>query len=187
MKILVVGGGIIGCSLAYELTKAGCAVTLLERSTPGAEASSAAAGVLSPLAEATHAASSQLAVEAWDAADLRTREPAMSTNVRGAMFVKSDHWVNNQRLVVAYAQAAVAAGVALISGCAGHRRTAQRGDRAGPRPGGLADHPHVVRVSPVGTGRPADSRPVAGGSTICGSPPHTIARVFCWRRSPRSS
>ena len=166
MKILVVGGGIIGCSLAYELTKAGCAVTLLERSTPGAEASSAAAGVLSPLAEATHAASSQLAVEAWDADDLRTREPAMSTNVRGAMFVKSDHWVNNQRLVVAYAQ---------------------RGDRAGPRPGGLADHPHVVRVSPVGTGRPADSRPVAGGSTICGSPPHTIARVFCWRRSPRSS
>ena len=43
MKILVVGGGIIGCATAYELIKAGCAVTLLERSTPGAEASSAAA------------------------------------------------------------------------------------------------------------------------------------------------
>src|SRR5262249_6094687 len=55
-------------------------------------------------------------VEAWDAADLRAREPALSKNVRGAMFVKADHWVNNQRLVVAYAQAALAAGAALITG-----------------------------------------------------------------------
>ena len=172
MKVLVVGGGIIGCATAYELAKAGCAVTVLERSTPGAEASSAAAGVLSPLAELSHgplsrlvlaswrlyptvarelhaatgidveltthgtihplftvndiraasvlaewAVRQRLSVEGWDAADLRSREPALSKDVRGAMFVGSDHWVNNQRLVVAYAQAAVAAGVSLISGC----------------------------------------------------------------------
>jgi glycine oxidase len=186
VKVLVVGGGIIGCATAYELTKAGCAVTLLERSTPGAEASSAAAGVLSPLADASHAALSRLAiaswrlyptvarelhvatgidvelvtrgtvhplftvedirdaaaraewavsrslgVEAWDAADLRTREPALSPSVRGAMFVKADHWVNNQRLVVAYAQAAAAAGAALISGCAVSRVIVEDGRARG--------------------------------------------------------
>ena len=49
MKVIVVGGGIIGCAAAYELSKAGCAVTLFERQTPGAEASGAAAGLLSPL------------------------------------------------------------------------------------------------------------------------------------------
>src|SRR5713226_3686912 len=49
MKILVVGGGVIGCATAYELVKVGCAVTLIERATPGAEASGAAAGLLAPL------------------------------------------------------------------------------------------------------------------------------------------
>ena len=44
MKVVVVGGGIIGCATAYELAKAGCAVTVFERSTPGAESSGAAAG-----------------------------------------------------------------------------------------------------------------------------------------------
>jgi glycine oxidase len=186
VKVLVVGGGIIGCATAYELAKAGCAVTLLERSTPGAEASSAAAGVLSPLAYMSHAPSSRLVlaswrlypaiarelavatgvdvelstrgtihplftveeirdagmlaewavrqrldVDAWDAADLRTREPALSTQVRGAMFVKADHWINNQRLVVAYAQAAVAAGVSLVSGCAVSRVIVEDGRARG--------------------------------------------------------
>ena len=31
MKILVVGGGIIGCATAYELAKAGRSVLILER------------------------------------------------------------------------------------------------------------------------------------------------------------
>ena len=45
-SVIVVGGGIIGCATAYDLAKAGCRVTLFERATPGAEASSAAAGLL---------------------------------------------------------------------------------------------------------------------------------------------
>src|SRR5204863_10203464 len=56
--------------------------------------------------------------EAWDAGDLRSREPALASDVRGAMFVRGDHWVNNQRLVVAYAQAAAGAGVAMLTGAA---------------------------------------------------------------------
>lgn len=171
MKITVVGGGIIGCATAWELAKAGCAVTLFERATPGAEASGAAAGMLMPLGASTGPAlerlaleswrlypeladelrertgidveyvtrgtiyplfdaedvrqaearvagrlSDELGVEVWDTAEVRAREPALAMRVRGAMFVGADHWVNNQRLVVAYAQAAVAAGVVLRSG-----------------------------------------------------------------------
>jgi glycine oxidase len=166
-----VGGGIIGCASAWELAKAGCAVTLFERSTPGAESSGAAAGLLAPMGESSGSPFERLAlaswrlypavtddlrartgidveyvargtvyplataaevdeaaakarrpearelgIEAWDAADVLEREPALAPGVRGAMFVKGDHWVNNQRLVVAYAQAAAAAGVAVRPG-----------------------------------------------------------------------
>jgi len=186
MKIAVVGGGIIGCATAWELAKAGCAVTLFERGTPGAEASSAAAGILAPLGESTDSAFARLAlaswrlypalaeelreltgidveyvtrgtiyplfsaedvrraearvadrfeaeygIEAWDTADVRANEPALSTEVRGAMFVGADHWVNNQRLVVAYAQAAVGAGVILRAGAAVSRVSVEMGHARG--------------------------------------------------------
>jgi glycine oxidase len=187
MKILVVGGGIIGCASAFELARAGCAVTLLERATPGAEASGAAAGLLSPLggdsaetpfaklaleswrrypevvaelrertgidveyvtrgtihplataedvrhaeARARHGAAREVGIEAWDVADLRSREPALSARVRGAMFVRGDHWVNNERLVVAYAQAAAAAGVGMMTGAAVSRVIVEDGRARG--------------------------------------------------------
>ena len=44
---IVVGGGVIGASIAYYLSKAGIKVTLLERGQIGMEASDAASGVLS--------------------------------------------------------------------------------------------------------------------------------------------
>lgn len=46
--ILIIGAGIIGCSLARELARANAHVILLERGVAGAAASSAAAGLLSP-------------------------------------------------------------------------------------------------------------------------------------------
>jgi glycine oxidase len=182
MKVVVVGGGIIGCATAWELVRAGCAVTLFERATPGAEASSAAAGLLAPLGDTPDSAYARLAlaswrqypalaeelrrltgidveymtrgtiypllsvedvrrtearvadrldptygIEVWDAADVRANEPSLSTQVRGAMFVGADHWVNNQRLVVAYAQAAIGAGVVLRSGSSVTRVAVERG------------------------------------------------------------
>lgn len=51
MDVLVVGGGIVGLACARELARAGMKVELLERLPAGAEASLAAAGMLSPLAE----------------------------------------------------------------------------------------------------------------------------------------
>jgi glycine oxidase len=47
--IAIIGGGIIGCAIAYNLRKAGAEVTLLERGDIGCQASSAAAGLLAPL------------------------------------------------------------------------------------------------------------------------------------------
>src|SRR5262249_22165700 len=52
MEVLVVGAGVVGCAVAWRLQQAGVHCTVLERSIPGAEASSAAAGILAPQAEA---------------------------------------------------------------------------------------------------------------------------------------
>ena len=49
--IAVVGGGLIGLSIAWRLAQAGRAVTVLERETIGAGASLAATGMLAPAAE----------------------------------------------------------------------------------------------------------------------------------------
>lgn len=50
--VVVVGAGVQGSALALRLAQAGQDVVVLERSIPGAEASSAAAGILSPGVEA---------------------------------------------------------------------------------------------------------------------------------------
>ncbi len=52
MEVVVVGGGVVGCAVALRLVQAGARCTVVERSIPGAEASSAAAGILAPQAEA---------------------------------------------------------------------------------------------------------------------------------------
>jgi glycine oxidase len=50
--VVVIGAGVQGCAVALRLAQAGKDVLLLERSIPGAEASSAAGGILSPGVEA---------------------------------------------------------------------------------------------------------------------------------------
>jgi glycine oxidase len=49
---VIVGGGLIGCALAAELAARGKRVLVVERAEPGAEASGAAAGMVSPQVEA---------------------------------------------------------------------------------------------------------------------------------------
>ena len=49
--VIIVGGGVIGISLARELVSRGLSVTVIERAQPGAEASGAAAGLIAPQAE----------------------------------------------------------------------------------------------------------------------------------------
>jgi len=49
--VLIIGGGIIGCSIALELARARVRVLILERDRIGCEASGEAAGMLAPQAE----------------------------------------------------------------------------------------------------------------------------------------
>jgi glycine oxidase len=51
-EVVVVGGGVMGTACAWELARQGKSVLVLERSVPGAEASSAAAGILGARVEA---------------------------------------------------------------------------------------------------------------------------------------
>ncbi len=52
MRVAIIGGGVIGCAIAYELARAGARVALLERGEVGGQASGAAAGMLVPPAAA---------------------------------------------------------------------------------------------------------------------------------------
>ena len=51
-EVAIIGGGVMGCSIALALRARGISAVVFERSVPGAEASSAAAGILGAQAEA---------------------------------------------------------------------------------------------------------------------------------------
>jgi glycine oxidase len=91
--VVICGAGIIGLSLAIELRRAGATVVVLDRTEPGSEASSAAAGmlvtadpdtnaVLKPLAEASAALYSAFV----DELELRSRLSVSYEN-RGALYI----------------------------------------------------------------------------------------------------
>src|ERR1051326_6154298 len=48
-NVVIVGGGIIGCAIAYYLRKSNVNVTIVDQGKIGTQASSAAAGLLAPL------------------------------------------------------------------------------------------------------------------------------------------
>jgi glycine oxidase len=51
MRVVIVGAGLVGTAIARDLARRGVDVVVVEKGVPGAEASWAAGGILSPLAE----------------------------------------------------------------------------------------------------------------------------------------
>ena len=54
MKVIVVGAGVIGCAVAYELARRGANVHVLDGRPPGRGATFASAGILAPAVEGHH-------------------------------------------------------------------------------------------------------------------------------------
>lgn len=158
-KVVVIGGGVIGCAVAERLSLDGHHVTLLERDQLACRASGAAAGELSP--QTTTARPDELALRSlelfpelvarvekeslinveyrvqeglqpafneeeavalrasggrWlDAQACRKAEPALSTDVIGAVLLEHAH-LTPPRFVRALARAAAARGAAIFEG-----------------------------------------------------------------------
>jgi glycine oxidase len=83
--ILIIGGGIIGLSLAREVAGYGLRVTLLERHQPGREASWASAGMLAPQGELSEGAFLQLCLES------NRRYPAFRESVEEEVEIRCYH------------------------------------------------------------------------------------------------
>lgn len=159
-RIVVIGGGVIGCAVAERLSFERHQVTLLERDQLGGRASGAAAGELSPSSATPQAESearqslemfpeliarierlSAMSVEyrlqqgllpafteeeakalrahkgrRWlDPGEVRKAEPALSTDVIGAVLLEHAH-LTPPRFVRALARAAAAHGAAILEG-----------------------------------------------------------------------
>src|ERR1043165_199289 len=83
--VVVVGGGVIGCAIAYALARGGASVAVVERSRVGAESSSAAAGILAPRGHATEP-------EIFDLAMARhQRVPALVDAIRDDTSLDSEY------------------------------------------------------------------------------------------------
>ncbi|HEV8325602.1 MAG TPA: glycine oxidase ThiO, partial [Myxococcota bacterium] len=185
--VVIVGGGIMGCAVSLELAGRGARVVVLERSLPGAEASTAAAGILAPQVEADgpgpllalglasralypalaarlkdetgidvgYRACGTLALafddgaadelrgrrrwqsaaglhaEWLDPAALALRAPAVTADLRGALWLPDDHQVDPRPLMRALSSAAERAGVRFVCGVPVGRVAVSEGRVAG--------------------------------------------------------
>ena len=92
--VLVLGGGIVGCAVAYELTRRGASVAVVERRGIGLGASQASAGMLVPFTEGRHDLLMQAlgakGLEAYDALMRDVDEEAVGYSRTGSLDVALD-------------------------------------------------------------------------------------------------
>jgi glycine oxidase len=171
-QVVIIGGGVIGSSIAWRLAREGAAVTVLERGRLGKEASWASAGMIAPQAEAQAAGPFfQLCLRArdtfeatlemlhadtdvdpeydrtgilylalneaerseleqrgqWQAgaggiveeltpAAARQMEPALSPKTIYALYMPLERRIENRKLTLAYAAAALGKGAMFVEG-----------------------------------------------------------------------
>jgi glycine oxidase len=144
------------------------------------EAASARARAGSPLAR-------EFGIEIVEGDDLRALEPALAKDIERALFVRGDHWVNNQRLVTAYAAAAARRGVAIRSGADVGRIVVEDGRATGVVADGQPEHAdHVVVAAGAwsgallaGIGAALPVGPVRGQMlSVSSSPPFLSHAVY---------
>jgi glycine oxidase len=84
--VLIIGGGIIGCAIGYELARAGGRVTIVERRQLAQEASWASAGLISPPKRTAHGdAHAQLETRSFN------RYPALLAELREMTGLDVEH------------------------------------------------------------------------------------------------
>lgn len=244
--VVVVGGGLIGTGIAFELAKRGASVTVYDRAEPGRAASWAGAGMLAPYSEAlndrellalchaslgmfpdfvaelrertgvdaklVHAGTLHVALDDVAAAALPERaaamrgcgaraavlerrdavahEPMVGREVRGAIHVANEAYVDNRRLSRALVAACAGAGVQFASAgtvaveCDARRVRGIRTERGfvaaaavvnagGAWAGELSGVPERARVA---------VRPVAG-EMLALAVPNGFARGLVWSGS----
>ena len=115
-RVIVIGGGIIGCSIAWRLAQRGLRVVVIERDLqPGQQATWAAAGMLHPLIEAESPSLLRLAADSFSAYPAFVQELRDSTGIDAALQLDSvatdSGSVDNRKLGRAVWRAAVSAGV----------------------------------------------------------------------------
>ena len=110
-RVAVIGGGIIGCSIAWRLAQRGVAVTLIEKHEPGTKASWAAAGMLLPILQDDSPLRNHAAASFTEYPDF-VNELRAATGIDAELNVEGAHSgsVDNRKLTAAVAQAARNAG-----------------------------------------------------------------------------
>lgn len=122
MRVVIIGAGVMGSASALELAAAGCEVIVVERAVPGAEASSAAAGMLGAQLESHEPGDSYALFKrardgyrAW--ADELTRETGVDIGYRvsGALEIASSDAASARLATTVTWQTAAGARAELLS------------------------------------------------------------------------